>query len=189
MTRDSRLPECYNNDMNYLILGGGGVEATERAGERQWVRDVADVVHPFADQVNFLDYRHWAAENKPIDLELEIAAAGRMAANYEDYAIVAKSIGVVATILAHDRGLIHPQRCFFFGFPLAVVDQYPKVDAAIAKLPPTVFVQNCRDPVGSFFEVRGYVEEHAPEQHVFAQTGGNTQDYSAAIVEQVVSRS
>jgi hypothetical protein len=161
--------------MNYLILGG------ESQQNGQWVRGLTDAMHPIAGHVNFLDYRHWAAETAgPINVETEIDRFARLAGNYDNYAVIAKSIGTVVTALANARGLVRPERCFFLGFPLKTVEtEFPEVEQAVPKLPPTTFIQNLNDPLGRFFRVRDYVRKNNPERDDFdyKQIPGATHDY------------
>ena len=95
-----------------------------------------------------------------------------------DYVVVAKSIGTVVTMLANARGLLTPRRCVFAGFPLNVVTaKFPDVAEALPKLPPTVFIHNEHDPLGSAEAVGTFVDAHAPQAYVFRALPGDTHVY------------
>jgi predicted alpha/beta-hydrolase family hydrolase len=111
-------------------------------------------------------------------MEYEIAQAAQLAEGLDDYVVVAKSIGSVLTTLAISRGLLHPQRCLFMGFPLRVVlDEFPQTGDALTQLPSTVFLHNEHDPLGASDAVRSYLAEHAPHKYELQTLPGDTHDY------------
>jgi len=159
--------------MNALILGGMSPR------HKAWVRQVAEVLQPYFDEVRPLDYRHWDAADTEMDLEYEISQADVLAKNFDEYVVVAKSIGTVLASFANARGLLAPQRCVFMGFPLKVAEaQFPEVANALPQLPPTVFLHNERDPLGSAAAVKQYVDAHAPKAYEFQVLPGDTHDYT-----------
>jgi hypothetical protein len=128
--------------------------------------------------VSYLDYKHWAT-GEQMDLEFEVVEAGRLAEGLGDYVVVAKSIGCVVATLATARGMIAPKKCVFLGFPLGVIHDLPEVDTALLKLPPTTFVHNEFDTVGSAEEVKAYIAAHAPANYNLQTIPGNqTHDYT-----------
>ncbi|HVX23998.1 MAG TPA: hypothetical protein VG992_01505 [Candidatus Saccharimonadales bacterium] len=158
--------------MNMLILGG------ESQRHQVWVRELASALEPNADDLRILDYRHWQTNSPTIDVEYEIEQAARNAPD-EPYVVVAKSMGSVVTTLAVSRGLLKPDRCIFMGFPLAVVmANLPEVAAALPKLPPTDFLHNTADPLGSFQAVQAYITAHSPAHFTCCELPGDTHDYS-----------
>lgn len=157
--------------MNVLIFGGMSPR------HEQWVRDVADALSPHFKRVRYQDYQHWG-DGSEMDLEYEIEQAVQLAAGFGEYIVVAKSIGTVLTALANAREVINPERCVFMGLPLkAIENDIPAVAGALPKLPPTVFLHNEADPLGSSEAVRAYVEAHAPLRYDFQTLPGNTHDY------------
>lgn len=161
----------YDKIMQALILGG------QSPRHHEWVRQVADALQPSYERVAFLDYRHWGAGGD-IDVAHEVDAAAKLAVGLGDYVIVAKSIGSVVTAYGIMGGQLAPKRCVFLGFPLSVVRQsYPQVVDAFTTLPPTVFVQNEHDPLGSAQAVRQYVTEARAPAAQFVVTPGETHDY------------
>lgn len=157
--------------MDVLILGG------QSPRHQAWVRQVAEALRPHFDQVQFLDYRHWQ-EDVPVDLEYEISQASYLAAELgEEYIIVAKSLGTMVTVHGNALGLLRPARCIFLGVPLKALDELADMPEGLKRLPPTVFVQNTHDPLGSFAEVKAYVVAHGNAQARCIETSGDTHDY------------
>lgn len=163
----------YYGRMNALVLGG----ASPR--HKQWVEVVSETLRPAFDEVRTLQYNHWAEGNADIDLEAEISQAAVLAQDFAPYVVVAKSIGTVVTALAVSRGLLHPKRCVFLGFPLtAVTSALSEVDTAIAQLPPTIFVHNEFDKVGSSLAVQEYLNgTKCTDYKLLVNYGNSTHDY------------
>lgn len=158
--------------MNALIFGGMSPR------HKEWVRQVAENLEPHIDDVRLLDYRHWATPGVEMDLEYEIAQASKLAEGWNDYVVVAKSIGTVMTMLATARQLLSPAYCVFMGLPLNVIEaDIPEVARAMPQLPPTHFIHNENDPLGSADSVKNYIEAHAPERYDLLVTPGDTHDY------------
>ncbi|MEJ0073725.1 MAG: hypothetical protein WDN27_06710 [Candidatus Saccharibacteria bacterium] len=67
----------------------------------------------------------------------------------------------------------------FLGFPLGAVEgKMPEVAKALADLPPTVFVHNEFDTVGSAEAVRAYLSAAEPPSYTLQVVPGNaTHDY------------
>jgi pimeloyl-ACP methyl ester carboxylesterase len=160
--------------MNALILGGMSPR------HHEWVRQVAAALKPHFDEVRLHDYRHWGHEKDNMNLEYEIAQVAELVKDFGAYVIVAKSIGTAVAALAIARGLISPKRCVFVGFPLKAVEtDMPEVAAALSQLPPTVFLHNQQDPLGSAEAVESYLRAHAPASYEFQIVPGATHDYVA----------
>lgn len=158
--------------MQALIFGGMSPR------HQAWVREVSAALQSDFDEVRLLDYRHWDSQNSAMDMEYEIAEAVRLAEGLTDYVVVAKSIGSVLASLATARGLLVPRHCLFMGFPLRVVlEEFPETAKALPHLPPTIFLHNESDPLGTSEAVRAYVAEHAPRQYALQTLPGDTHDY------------
>lgn len=158
--------------MNALILGG------QSPRHYDWVRRVAEALKPHLNEVQFLDYRHWQ-NDAPVDLEYEISQASRLVTGMgNEYVIVAKSLGTMVATHGDALGLLHPSRCVFLGLPLKAFDELPDMPEGLKRLPPTVFVQNTRDPLGSFADVQTYVAAHSNAEARCLETPGDTHDYA-----------
>ena len=159
--------------MNALILPGMSPR------HQEWVRQVAAVMQAHCDEVRWVEYAHWLNGGE-MDLEAEIMAANDKAVGLNDYVIIAKSIGTVMATLGIARGTLSPTRCVFMGFPLKVTHDLPQADelaAALPGLPPTAFVHNQNDPIGSAEATREYIAVRAPADYEFIVTPGDTHTY------------
>ena len=135
--------------MNILILGGNSPR------HQQWVRDMAAALAPHYDEVRALDYRHWQTGETLADIDHEITAAGELVHDWDDYVVVAKSVGTVIATLAHARGALHASRYLLLGIPYdGIAGQTPEFDSALQTLTSLAVVQNQFDPYGSADMVR-----------------------------------
>lgn len=158
--------------MNAVILGGMSPR------HRVWVQQLAEALQPSFAEVRVLEYEHWDRENVEMDVEREITRASQLVEGLSDYVLVAKSIGTVVGTLAHARGLLYPRRCVFMGFPLKVVEtELPELAMPMLSLPPTIFLHNDHDPLGSAERVSEYIAAHAPRAYAFRTLPGSTHDY------------
>lgn len=157
--------------MNVLILGG------QSARHEAWVRQVQAALQPHFERAVILDYRHWR-EGGDMDIAYEMAQAAQLAADLDEYVVVAKSIGTVVATLDIATGQLHPARCVFLGFPLrSVVQSMPAMQPAFASLPPVVFVQNEHDPLGDAAAVQPFVAASNAPAASFVTIPGSTHDY------------
>jgi len=156
--------------MNALILGG------QSPRHQVWVRQVAESLQPYFQVVTFLDYQHWQKEVS-VDLEYEIGQASHLASELGEYVIIAKSLGTMLAVHGNALGLLHPSRCIFLGLPLKALDGLEDMPEGLRRLPPTVFVQNAQDPLGSFADVQAYVAAHGNGRVKCLETPGDTHNY------------
>jgi predicted alpha/beta-hydrolase family hydrolase len=157
--------------MNALILGG------ENPRHYEWVRRVAVELQPHFKHAEYLDYRHWST-GEPTDVAHELEAAERLAARLGDYVIVAKSIGTVIAILGISGEKLKPVRCVFMGLPLGAAERFIRDKSAFANVPPTMFVQNEHDPLGSGAEAAAYLKALPIKQYDLIVIPGDTHDYA-----------
>ena len=160
--------------MNALLLPGMSPR------HREWIRQLAEAIKPHFGEVRFLDYAHWDTPGAEMDLEREIHQAAELAKDLGEYVVIAKSIGTVLTTLGTARGMLAPQACVFLGFPLNVVHdllEAGELAEALKQLPPTAFVHNQNDPLGTADEVRAYLAKNAPAKYEIIPTPGDTHDY------------
>ena len=139
---------------------------------------MAEALRSHFSDVRLLDYRHWGQQDSQMDIEHEISQAVTLTEDFGEYVNDAKSIGTVIASLAIARGLLTPRGCLYMGFPLKVVEaNLPETANALPTLPPTTFLHNEHDPLGSAEEVRVYVSAHAPRSYNLQVLSGNTHDY------------
>lgn len=138
---------------------------------------MAEALRPHFAEVRILDYRHWSDPDSEMDIEQEITRAAQLGTGSSDYIIVAKSVGTVVATLAIARNLLRPARCVFMGFPLKVVHELPEMATALGQLPPTIFLHNENDPLGSAEAVALYIKSNPPKEYSLQTLPGDTHDY------------
>lgn len=158
--------------MNVLILGGNSPQ------HKQWIRDVQAALEPDFDEVRVLDYKHWGTGDKNANIEHEIVAASELVADWDSYAVVAKSVGTVIAVLAHARGLLDAKTYILLGVPIdGIAGQAIEFTPSLTTLPHSSIVQNSNDPFGSAEKIRALLAEHGLANIQLVETPGNTHDY------------
>ena len=161
--------------MQVLLLGGYS------ARNKPWIYEVADALEPLAEQRVVHEYAHWNDESKSLDAEAELTAIADEAQNLAEYVVFAKSVGCLLAVEGMHRGLLAPQACVFAGLPLdtAVRERGEAFARQIAAVNcPLVFVQNSDDPLGSYKDVKAYLEHAGAVRAMAVELPGETHDYS-----------
>lgn len=159
--------------MKALVLGGNSPH------HRQWIRRVKQALEPDFEEVRLHDYHHWTTGAPNTDLECEIRKITKTIVDFDDYIIVAKSIGTAITILGNARGVITPKAALLMGLPLrSYMSGRPEVAESLAKLPKTIFLQNRDDPFGNSKDAASYIRSHPPTKWKIEVTDGDTHDYT-----------
>ncbi len=159
--------------MNALLLSGNSLR------NKDWIHRVGDAFRPLFDKITVHDYAHWESGAPLIDLSLEQDRLAKTAADLGDFIIFAKSAGaVLATKCVHD-GTLKPQKCVFAGTALGMVkDQKLDFPVWLKKIDcPVLFIHNAHDPVGSFAELKLYMEANGPKDYKLVELPGDTHDY------------
>jgi len=159
--------------MNLLLLGGMSPH------NKEWIYKVEKTLSSLCQHTTVLEYAHWNDPTKTMDIDKELAEVGEKAKELNgDYAVFAKSVGVILALRGISGGLIKPQKCFFVGLPLGLVAQeninLPLLLAANQN--PTLLAQNTDDPAGSYAEVQTYLKD-APPNYKLIELPGNTHNY------------
>ena len=158
--------------MNAIILGG------QSPRHKEWVRDLALSLSGAFSEVRYLDYDHWDNGSADINLDLEVDEASKLVEGWDDYVVVAKSIGTVVATLAVSKGLLNPKHCVFLGFPLFATEQIDNFSSDLLALPHIDFVHNEFDKVAAASSVKVYLESIGLASYTFETIDGNdTHDY------------
>lgn len=126
-----------------------------------------------------MEYDHWSKGGEVADITDEINKAQQLVVDWDEYVVLAKSIGTVIAALGHVNGNLNAQRYTLLGIPYeGIADRTPEFEPSLALLPPTVIIQNTADPVGSFLEVRRRLEVIDTSHIELIETPGDTHDYT-----------
>lgn len=159
--------------MNVLILGGNSKRHYE------WVRSVGAFLEDTGHTAIIHDYKHWSSGEPIADIEHEISVLADKMSEVEDYAVVAKSIGTIISVLAVARGDLRPTMSVLLGIPyLGIASETPEFELSLPKLPKTIIIQNQNDPYGSADYVHDRLQAVPMQQVNFiALPNNDTHDY------------
>lgn len=160
--------------MNAVFLSGNSLK--NRDFIESLKRELEDLFE--FSQVQY--YKHWQTGDSLIDLENEVTALTVLTSDINNYAIVAKSVGVLVTLNALNRKLINPVKCIFLGTP---VDWARKqgfgVDTLLSYYSlPTLFIQNKKDPMFSSGDLNQLLEKSECKNYRFIELNGDTHEYT-----------
>lgn len=176
----------YTESMNIVLLGGNSKR------HYQWVRDLAVSLTSNGHTVILHDYKHWSTGDESADIEYEIDSLSKQLEPYDNYIIIAKSVGTLIASLGIQRGSIKATHAILLGIPLdGVVSAYPEFTNALRSLPPTAIVQNSDDPYGAAADVKHLVTQNIPTQtvSVLEIPDNSTHDYvDFALLNRIVAQ-
>ncbi len=159
--------------MNLLLLGGNSQR------NQAWVKGVAENLKDIFDDCKVQNYKHWETGDQNINFDYELEQLASNANAMQPVAIFAKSVGSHLTLKAASTSMIDPKFCLLVGFPLSIVaDLTDEVEDWIKGMRvPTVVAQNNADPLGSFEEVKNYVDACQNPNVTVVELKGDTHDY------------
>ena len=102
-----------------LVLSGNSVR------NKEWGERCSEFFRSDFDRVFYSHYDHWKTGEKSINIELELQKIKKLVEDTgekENWYIFAKSIGSVVALLASREQTILPEKCVFFGMPLAIAE-------------------------------------------------------------------
>lgn len=166
------IRDKISSTMKVLILGGNSKR------HHKWIRQLGAYAVSVGHEVILHDYRHWTTGDELADVEYELAQLGVLMEGEEDYAIIAKSIGTVITVLGTARGILAPAKCALLGVPYGgAAGATDGFDDCLRLLPSTTIVQNEHDPYGGADVVAGHIEAVQNPSISLIITPGDTHDY------------
>lgn len=159
--------------MNILLFGGNSQR------NKDWIHEVGDIFSPDFGTTVVHDYDHWDSNGEFIDFEAELAKLSSAASVPSPFVVFAKSIGSVLTLMAMERGILAPEKCFFVGLPIKVAeeDSLPLPALLKSNVVPTFIVQNSQDPVASYARLLEYLDESGANQYETLELQGDTHSY------------
>lgn len=156
--------------MDLILLPGSSVH------NKEWIEKVEVALRPYFESTKMQSYRHWA-EGGDNDVDQEINALTNIAVSLKDYAIFAKSLGVVLAVKALKEGRIKPRKSVFLGTPISWAAEKQYIELFRNYNVPTLFIQEESDPYASYKELAAFLEESHVQNYQTAQIPGNDHDY------------
>ncbi|MFH1547383.1 MAG: hypothetical protein ABIC57_02765 [bacterium] len=141
--------------MNILLLPGISL------GNEEWIDRFGAYCKGKFGEVIAIHYDHWVSGEQLADVEKETQKAIEEVEGWEDYVIVAKSIGCVVATKMLKKLKNQPKYVVMVGFPLSLVenkfnDILNLLNDVQTKL---IFVQKLKDPACSFATLKVFLEK------------------------------
>lgn len=138
---------------NILILGGN------TSNNLSWINKYTKEYQK-NNKVKSIKYDHWNTNNK-IDRELELNKVITELKEFNNYSIIAKSVGSIITLTGIERNLIKPDNLIILGLPLLYIknneiDIISLLEKA-KKETNIMIIQQKDDPIGKYTEVKELV--------------------------------
>lgn len=153
--------------MHLILLGGNSSK------NKSWVEEIAETLSDLFEDTHIQYYRHWE-EGGAMDMGFELRRLVDYASEPEEYAVFAKSAGVMLALRAIQDGDFMPARCVFVGAPLGSSAPEYLSEYAI----PTLYIQQTNDPIKPFEKVKNVVENTRSEHQHFLEIPGDNHHYT-----------
>ena len=159
--------------MNLIILPGNSKDNLE------WSKRVEAELTPMFDFTQRVEYSHWNADRKDIDLDKELQKLQKALQVNTPYCVFAKSVGTLLAAQAMSTGTLKPAAGLFIGLPLHVTEHYdlPLRDWLKSIDTPIGLIQHTDDPAGSFAEVVSYLKSAQVHTLKLTELPGKTHSY------------
>lgn len=160
--------------MDLLLLPGSSPQ------NKEWIEAVRDTAKDKFDKTAIQYYDHWKSGIMgDMDLDREIEKLPETTNDLGDYAVFAKSAGVLLALKAVAKGIISPKKCLFVGTAVHMGQQvgmdFKKIFGALDV--PILFVQKEQDSAGSFEELQKLVEDSGLSDYEMVKIGGQDHYY------------
>lgn len=155
--------------MNALLLPGNSPR------HEAWIERLRAAVAPQFDATITQHYRHWQTGEPQADRAYELHVAATSVEDFDDYLIIAKSVGTFIAVEGTARGVLKPSKLILLGLPLFGDLPHELFVAWMhdLKVPVTV-IQNTSDPLGSFRQIKDLVDQ---DNVTFVEQPGDTHEY------------
>ena len=141
--------------MDLLLLAGNSIH------NKEWIHTVKKILSPLFKKSLVHEYAHWQNGELDIDLEAELKSLDLELKSSDSYYIFAKSVGSILTLKGMDSGQLKPLKVVIAGLPLGLIKEsvvFFNKWLENNKVP-LLIIQNTNDPLGSFLEVKKYLQE------------------------------
>lgn len=147
-----------NKKKNLLILGGNSKKNIN------WMKKMQEI-YSLDYNVNVIEYDNWYFD-KRISFEDELNKISNIIKKDEEYIIVAKSIGILLSVMAIKRKIVNPKLVVFMGVPLKFLEEenLELLDSLmkIRKQVKMLLIQQENDPQCSFKKLESRLNNKIP---------------------------
>lgn len=128
-------------------------------------------------EVTTVYYDNWV-DNTDIDFDIELKKLKELVNDFEDYIIIAKSAGVVLSLIGMSKGGINPNAAVFMGMPLKFTQakgiNLTHLLSSVQEQCKILVIQQKNDPLGKAIEVKNIL----PEKVNFVEINGCYHSYT-----------
>lgn len=144
-----------------ILLGGNSKKNIK------WLQNMTNTLENSYSNVIPMKYSHWdLPEWEGINIEKEIDKLKILVKNTDDYIVVAKSVGILVTLLAIEQGVIYPKMIIAMGVPILFLENYnydiQKLFTNASKDRKILIIQQTNDVIGNAELVREIVPSNIP---------------------------
>ena len=160
--------------MDLLLLPGNSPR------NKEWIEAVRDALRDDFDKTAIQYYDHWKDEALGgIDINREIKKLPEIIKEFDNYAVFAKSAGMLLALKAISEGVLSPQKCYFVGSAIHMGKRSGmNLEKLLGSLKmPVLFIQKEHDPAGSFEELKALAEESGLSDYEMRKIPGETHHY------------
>lgn len=159
--------------MKIILLPGNS------SSNRKWIEKVRDNFKDIFESINVQYYNHWETGEELIDFSYEKKELVKKINLSKEYAIFAKSAGVILTLRVIVEEKIKPKFCVFLGTPIHWTNANKfGVDEIFGKDDiPKLFIQKSHDPAISFKELDNFLKKSNVRNYKLVEIEGDNHDY------------
>ncbi len=156
-----------------LILLPGNSKNNEK-----WIEEIAQILSEYFDSCEILKYRHWKTGGELLNFETELDKLREFIKKSKNYALFAKSAGVILALKAIKSGA-KPKKCVFLGAPILWAKEAGiEVESLFSNNISTLFIQQTGDPVISFLELKRFLECSSMKNYKIVEVRGDDHHYA-----------
>lgn len=159
--------------MNLFLLAGNSKR------NKDWIYSVGYALKVLFDAAKVHDYAHWESGEEFVDIEKELKTIIDETKTLLPYAIFAKSVGGVIAIKGINEKVLQPNTCIITGLPLSLIakESLPVSEWLSETTVPITIIQNEHDPLGSYEDVREFVDKSGALTCTVVCAPGDTHSY------------
>ena len=163
----------YTVGMDLVFLPGNSVR------NKEWIAEVAKVLEGFFDSSKILSYKHWEDSEQLIDFDVEMERLGELTKGMKDYAIFAKSAGVLLALRAISEGIVLPKKCIFVGSAIGMGERMGcDFDSWLRNYSvPTLWIQKSEDPAYHCDRLDEFLKGYGVEKSKLVELSGDDHAY------------
>lgn len=159
--------------MHLILLAGNSID------NKNWIKKVELLFRPHFTSTQIQYYKHWELGGKLINMEMESKRLTQLIKSKEQFAIFAKSAGILVVLKSIQENKIAPIKCFFVGVPVSWAKKYKyTIDKWFKNFKiPSIIIQHTNDPITSAKDLSGFLLKSKAINYKLINLPGNDHHY------------